>query len=282
MDQSIVLPPLDLERWRPTRDVLWRYSRCLGAIRRALSPTARHWSHISLVVGTRGITTGPMMVAGERFEIRMEIRRAQIVFDSESGQAWVGNLPGTSSEEILERVNAWISRTGGAAPLNLEMPEIGDVNGYQQTAAESYWSALSRIDAAMGEFASGLRGETFGPQLWPHHFDLAVLWLSGRQAEGEDPEDEEAADESMNFGFSTGDEGIPNPYFYATAYPGLEKLSDTALPKGSRWHDGGWHGARLDYTDLANADDPRAALESFLTTFQQAGAQAMSERAEGE
>jgi hypothetical protein len=223
-----------------------------------------------------------MMVAGERFEIRLEIRRAQIVFDSESGQAWAGGLPGTSSQEILERANGWISRSGGESPLNLKMPEIGDVNGYEQPAADSYWSALSRIDSIMGEFASGLRGETFGPQLWPHHFDLAVLWMSGRQVPGEDPEDEEAADESMNFGFSTGDEGIPNPYFFATAYPNPKGLSGLELPKGSRWHAEGWQGARLDYADLANAEDPRMLLESFLTTAQRAGAQAMRDRAVGE
>jgi len=281
MTQSIVLPPLGLERWRPTRDILWRYARCLGGIRGALSQPARHWSHISLAVGTRGITTGPMMVAGERFEIRLEIQRAQIVFDSESGQAWVGGLPGTSSQEILERANGWMTRSGGVTPLKLDLPDIGDVNGYEQAAADSFWSALSRIDAILGEFASGLRGETLGPQLWPHHFDLAVLWLSGRQAPGEDPEDEEAADESMNFGFSTGDEGIPNPYFYATAYPALEELSKLELPKGGRWHAEGWQGARLDYADLAAAEDPGMRLQSFFTTVQQAGARAMGERALG-
>ncbi len=141
--------------------------------------------------------------------------------------------------------------------------------------------ALSLIDAVFRSFAAGLRGEILGPQLWPHHFDLAVLWLSGRQVPGEDPQDEEAADESMNFGFSTGDEGISSPYFFATAYPSLDGLSRPQASSGGRWHAEGWQGAVLDYADLARAEDPRARLLSFLETVQQAGAKAMDSRASG-
>ncbi len=278
MTGDIALPPLDLEGWRSTRDILRQYARCLGAIRRALSRPARHWSHIGLTVSTRGITTGPMMVAGERLEIRLDIRGAQIEIGTESGQAWVGRCPGTSCREILDRTNAWLARSGGASLIEIEMPEIENPDAFDQFAADRFWSALSRIDDILREFSGGLRGEAHGPLLWPHHFDLAVLWLSGRLVPGEDPKDEDRADESMNFGFSTGDDGIPSPYFYATAYPAVPQLSEMGLPNGARWHAQGWQGAKLDYASVADGDNPRELLLTFLTTVQQAGALAMRKR----
>lgn len=282
MPPSFHLPPLALEGWRATRDSLWAYARCLGAIRRELSQPARHWSHVSLRIGTRGLTTGPMRLGSERLEIRLDLRRAQVVFDSETGQVWAGGLPGTTPQEILERARGWLARNSDLFLAQVEVADSGAVEGYEQAAAERYWLALSGIDAVMRSFATSLRGETLGPQLWPHHFDLAVLWLSGNTVPGEDAEDEEAADESMNFGFSTGDEGIPDPYFFATAYPAVDELADLELPQGGRWQEQGWQGAVLGYAVLGEAHDPRGQLLSFLKSVQRAGAAAMNRRASGE
>ena len=44
------------------------------------------------------------------------------------------------------------------------------------------------------------------------------------------PADEESADEQMNLGFVTGDERIPDSYFYATAYPQPERFTEQPLP----------------------------------------------------
>jgi hypothetical protein len=280
MTLPLVLPPLELASWQPTRDLLWRYARCLSSVRRALSPPARHWSHISLAVGTRGLTTGPMIVPGGRFEMILDIRRAQIVLEAETGRAWAGGVPGTASAEILERVQGWMARSGGESlTLRDEPPEIGDGSAYDQAAADRYWTALSGIEAILARFAGGLRGEARGPQLWPHHFDLAVLWLTGRQAPGVDPNDEEAADESMNFGFSTGDEGVANPYFYATAYPRLDEQLE--VPPGAERQAAGWQGVRLDYDQLASSNEPGDALLAFLTRVQMSGKKALEGRAAG-
>jgi hypothetical protein len=112
-------------------------------------------------------------------------------------------------------------------------------------------------------------------QLWPHHFDLALLWLSGRRVPGQDPNDPEYADEQMNFGFSAGDEGIAEPYFYATAYPTPAQWTEQPLPEGARWHTAGWTGAILPYVALTEASDPQVLLLDFLRTAHWGGAQFM-------
>ena len=47
----------------------------------------------------------------------------------------------------------------------------------------------------------------------------------------------------MNFCFPTGDGGIPEPYFYATAYPLPPAHPSIPLLDGVVWHNQGWQGA---------------------------------------
>ncbi len=146
---------------------------------------------------------------------------------------------------------------------------------YLRPEVESFRQALSDVNAVFKQFKGKLRGETSPVQLWPHHLDLAVLWFSGRFIPGQDPENEEYADEQMNFGFSPGDEGIPEPYFYITAYPMPDALMETTLPADATWHSEGFRGALLMYDALLKADKPAEKLLDFLQTVQQAGASLM-------
>ena len=86
-----------------------------------------------------------------------------------------------------------------------------------------HWTLPSAIPPRFSSSAAGLR-------CWPHHFDLAVVWFSGRKVPGQDPNDPEYSNEQMNFGFSTGDSGTPEPYFYATAYPAPDGWMENDLP----------------------------------------------------
>jgi hypothetical protein len=102
-----------------------------------------------------------------------------------------------------------------------------------------------------------------------------MLWFSGRLIPGVDPADEENADEQMNFGFTPGDGGIPEPYFYVTAYPRPDGLLDTPLPADAVWHTAGFTGAVMPYQALVGAEQPDQKLLTFLRTVQQAGAKLM-------
>ena len=108
----------------------------------------------------------------------------------------------------------------------------------------------------MTEFRAGIREETSPIQLWPHHFDLSMLWLPGEKIPGQDPDDEEYADKQMNFGFTFGDAGIPEPYFYVSAYPQPDALPSIDLPVGTVWHTDGFNGAVLTYRNLLESRDP--------------------------
>ena len=111
--------------------------------------------------------------------------------------------------------------------------------------------------------------------LWPHHFDLAMMWLPGEKIPGQDPADEEQSDKQMNFGFTFGDGGIAEPYFYITAYPLPEAFPGLTLPAGTRWHTEGFSGAVLLYRDLLNSADPEAYLLDLWNTLLSAGREHM-------
>jgi len=107
-------------------------------------------------------------------------------------------------------------------------------------------------------------------------FDLAVFWLSGRSIPGEDSDDEDNADERMNFGFSTGDDSIAEPYLYATAYPLPPELPHAELPPGARWQAEGWQGAVFPYAELVGMADAQERVLSFLRGMQDLGERYMT------
>ncbi|MEW8193271.1 MAG: DUF5996 family protein, partial [Candidatus Thiodiazotropha sp.] len=125
-------------------------------------------------------------------------------------------------------------------------------------------------------FKGGLREETSPVQLFPHHFDLAVNWFSGRLVPGADPADEEHADEQMNFGFVTGDESIPDAYLYVTAYPEPGDWMELELKHGAYWHTDGWVGAILPYAELLRQDQPYTLLLVYLQQLRLHGAGLMA------
>ena len=131
----------------------------------------------------------------------------------------------------------------------------------------------------MESFRAGIREETSPIQLWPHHFDLSMLWLPGDRVSGQDPDNEEYADKQMNFGFTFGDAGIPEPYFYVTAYPLPDAFSSLQLPTGTTWHSEGFSGALLLYRSLIENADPDGYLLHLWNSLLSAGREQLTTNA---
>jgi len=268
-------PSLALADWQATRDTIQVYAQVLGKIRRALTPPQRHWAHISLRAATTGLTTTPIPTGPITFEMLLDFTTHQLVITTSRGEQWRKPFVGQSAAAFCEETLAVLDGLGIQPEIDRSLFANTTPGIYDPMAAAQYWQALSQIDAIFKQFKGKLRGETSPVQLWPHHIDLAFLWFSGRLVPGTDPEDEESADEQMNFGFSPGDEATPNPYFYITAYPMPDGLTDTPLPNDANWTTEGFTGALLMYGALLSADDPGDKLLNFLQTAQQAGASLM-------
>ena len=95
------------------------------------------------------------------------------------------------------------------------------------------------------------------------------------------PHDEEYSDKQMNFGFTLGDDGIPEPYFYITAYPPPDAFPELELPAGATWRTEGFNGAVLRYETLLTSRDPHGELVGLWNFLLNAGREHMLEGTNG-
>lgn len=265
---EIDLPPLPLADWRETRDTLHAYSQLLGKIRRALTPPQRHWWHASLRVAPEGLTTTAMPIPGteDACEVILNLRRHCVTV---SRGAYARDIPlsGHSVQRLRDEVLDALNKRGVQPDIDMEAFADATPRIYDPSAAERYLRVITVLDRLWKQFKAELPGDTSPVQIWPHHFDLSLVWFTGNKVPGVDPEDEEYADEQMAFGFSTGDEGIPDAYVYITAYPWPDALAQAQLPQPARWHLASWKGGLIFYNELAGRP---GAADRLLTIFRAA------------
>ncbi len=254
------LPPLPLAAWRSTRDRLHRWARLAGAVRRQCCPPRKHWWHIGLLPTARGLTTGPFASAGGSAELELELRTGELRLTADDGSERRLPLAEDPAGAGRERLLAALGEVGIAA----ELPTFdgATAEGYDAAAAGDYLRALLAVAAAFRQLQAELPGETSPLQLWPHHFDLALSWFSGRAVPGKETAPADEREESITLGFSTGDDGEPEPYLYALAYPWPAGAESRPLPVG-RWHRRGWSGGQLSWAKVVETADPAATLLAF-------------------
>ena len=265
-------PKLEPEEFAATRDALHAYARVLGDWTSTCRSKRKHWWHASLRPSLTGLSTG-VIHAAISFELELNLRDNLLLGETSSGKKLQEQLRGQSPAEIAATIQEFLQAGG----LDHEIPAeraAHSTDGFAAYSAEQA-SELARVfnsvSAAMSAFRAGIREETSPIQLWPHHFDLSMLWLPGSKVAGQDPDNEEYADQQLNFGFTLGDEGIPEPYFYVTAYPLPEALPALSLPAGTTWRTNGFNGAVLPYQELARNADPTAYLLELWAVLLAAG-----------
>jgi hypothetical protein len=92
---------------------------------------------------------------------------------------------------------------------------------------------------------------------------------------GKEPHDAESSKEQMMVGFSTGDNTIPDAYFYITAYPVPDGLQNVQISEDASWNTDGFQGGVMVYESFAGASNPEEKLLNYFRTFQKAGAELM-------
>lgn len=255
--KNFQLPCLDPDDISSTRDALHAYSRILGAWCKSCRPRRKHWWHASLRPSLQGLTTG-VMHAGIDFEMEINLANSMLKVQTSTGSTCEEPLHGQPVGELVQRIGEFLLQSGidiRFAPNGFDTGH-GAFRDYRGEIARDLGSALRLVSSAFRTFQSGIREETSPLQLWPHHFDLSLLWLPGGTIPGQDPADEENTDKQMNFGFAFGDEMIAEPYFYVSAYPMPEQLRDFELPAGGLWHSTGFNGASLPYRVLLQQANP--------------------------
>jgi hypothetical protein len=274
-----LFPPLDdFAAATETRDVMHATARVLGDCLKACRSKRKHWWHASLRPSLNGLTTG-IVRATTDFELELDFRCAKLHARARNESGFDIDLNDQSAAQIAELVGEFMSANGvGDAELepfaNADRAAV-DWQGFSAPQSRLMGQVLCAVATAMETFRAGIREETSPIQLWPHHFDLSMIWLPGEKIPGQDPMNEEYSDKQMNFGFVFGDESIPEPYFYVTAYPTPDEMAAITLPVGAEWKTDGFSGAVLTYRSLLEASDPSRYLQDVWTRLLAAGQQHM-------
>ena len=264
-------PTLDSDTIAATREALHAYSRVLGDWLKSTRPKRKHWWHASLRPSLGGLTTG-VVRAGSDFELELDFVTSQLRVRTPE-KLVTEDLSGQSAASVASWLDATLVDIGIAPSLApgdkvRSKERFDDYSGEQAARLQQ---AFASVTAALEDFRAGIREETSPIQVWPHHFDLSMIWLPGDKVPGQDPANEEYADKQMNFGFVFGDDGIAEPYLYVTSYPLPDALPNTELPAGTTWQSDGFSGAVLLYKNLAALDDPAAYLQGLWSTLLAAG-----------
>lgn len=274
MTQTL-FPPLPLEEWQDTRDTLQKYARVLGKIRQALMPRQRHWWHVSLHVTGTGVTTTPMPAGDMTVELSLDFTAHLASIRTSRGDQWDLVLEGQPVKVFKDDTMKALADLGIQPEIDHSLFDDESPRTYDDEKVEAFWQALSQIDVLLKTFKGTHREETSPVQIWPHHFDISLVWFSGRLVPNQDPDNEDYSDEQMGFGFSTGDGGILEAYFYVTAYPAPDGWAGCDLPAGARWQTEGWTGAVMPYSAVVANDEPQELLMSFWQSAHGAGKRLM-------
>jgi hypothetical protein len=232
-------PQLIYEDLLPTRDYLQEVALVLGNLQRAFIPKdPRDW-HYGLEVGLRGLLTQPMIIGGKEVRASLDLVPHKVRLGDSS---W--SLDTYAAPEIFNNIQIWLE--SHTANVTVTPPKFTAharrFNSDQSTRyGNALWWMYTQLDTLKKSFKEGVTAPIL---LYPHHFDLALVWF---------PWDDER---QLAIGFSTGDRIIAEPYVYLTAYPEPEGFTDLSLPGPAYWQADGFSGAILPYHELSSSTDP--------------------------
>ena len=155
-------PAIDEDAIANTRGALHGYAKILGHCLKASRPKRKHWWHASLL-------------------------RARTA----SGEAYDEPLKGQPVYQLADTVIDFLVATGAkrslAADLKLDRDTASQFDAYSDEQANLIGRVFGDVAALLAEFRAEITEEPSPIQVWPHHFDISLLWLPGEKIRDQDP-----------------------------------------------------------------------------------------------
>jgi Family of unknown function (DUF5996) len=214
-----------------------------------------------------GLATHPL-----KDEIRLSLRLSDLTLalhDSEN-PSQIFALDGRTDGEVRDWLRAHVSAVGldvealdAPSPYQLQTHAVSLGEAYALSDLKDCYAELAawfaNANASLGHVRNQFiarRIEASPLRCWPHHFDLATLMVP----EAADPEQAQ----SVNAGFSPGDEHYGEPYFYVSPWPYPEAAKLAPLPATGHWHTQHFTAAIAPASRIVAAGNPQSAAQAFL------------------
>ena len=281
-------PALSAERDGPTIAALHLFSQVIGKVPTAVLPWRNHGWHLTLHVGPRGLATEPVHAATGTFTLALDLAGNQVVYEDMAGRS-AASLASMSVADFHERVFDMLTAAGHdivihPAPNEIDpaLPFAEDTapRTYDPESARHLLGALISADRIFRLFRSAFLGKVSPVHFFWGSFDMAVTRFSGRRAPTH-PGAPNIADfvtreayshECSSCGFWPGGPGLPEPAFYAYAYPAPEGFGSAPVrPAAAHFHQA-LSEFILPYEAVRRAADPDAELMEFLQSTYEAAA----------
>ena len=286
-------PPLPLDSWRNTYTTLHLWTQVVGKLTLALSDLTNHYWNTALQVTPRGLATLPLTVGNRLVVISFDLAAHHLMVESSDGCSNSIPLEPRPVAEFYRLVmdalarmdihaRIWTMPVEVPDPIRFEADSIH--RSYDPAAAAALWQVLVQIKRVLEQFRSRFLGKCSPVHFWWGSFDLAYTRFSGRPAPrhpGGIPNLSDAVTReaysreciSVGWWLGGGSTPIPEPAFYAYAYPEPPGCPDAVIAPAAAGYDMRMHEWILPYEAVRGASDPDASLLAFAQSTYEAAAE---------
>jgi Family of unknown function (DUF5996) len=283
-------PELPYAAWKDTATTLQLWTQIVGKVRLALTPWLNHSWHVTLYVTARGLSTGPVPLAGRELQIDFDFLDHVLWLRLSDGQFRQHMLKPMPVAEFYTEVMAALHALGVDVRIN-EMPnEIADAirfsedtvhASYDADAVARFHRVLLSCHDVFAQFRTGFLGKASPVHFFWGSFDLAVTRFSGRRAPPHpggvprlpDTVAREAySHEVSSAGFWPGGGAIDYPAFYSYAYPAPQGFAEAKVRPADAFFSTQLGEFILPYDAVRRSREPRRVLLDFLQTTYDAAA----------
>jgi hypothetical protein len=289
-DEAGGWPALPFEEWRETCATLHMWTQVVGKVRLAQAPHVNHWWQVPLYVSARGLTTSPVPYGERTFQVDFDFQNHRLLIETSDGDSremklapravadFYGEFMSALRSLGLE-VRIWTTPVEVPNPVPFEKDETHAA--YQPEYANRFWRALVQADRVLQKFRSRFLGKCSPVHFFWGSFDLAVTRFSGRPAPphpgtpgvADSITREAYSHEVSSAGFWPGGDALPEPIFYAYAYPEPEGFKDFSVRPDEAYYSADFREFVLPYEAARRAPDRDGALLEFLQSTYEAAAE---------
>lgn len=285
-------PALPYAQWRDTYATLHMWTQIVGKVRLARAPMLNHWWQVPLYVTTRGLTTSPVPAGAVSFEISFDFFDHELRIQTSGGEVETMALAPRSVADFYGELMSVLRGLGVGVdiwtmPVEVRNPIPFDQDhghrSYEPEYAQRFWRVLKETDHVLQQFRCGFLGKCSPVHFFWGSFDLAVTRFSGRTAPPHPGGIPNLADwvtrlayshEVSSCGFWPGGDVLPEPVFYAYAYPEPAGFSLSPAQPEAAYYSEELREFVLPYEAIRRTADPAAELARFARTTYQAAAEA--------